>query len=158
MNTQAHKEKSLAIIIFETYLRCFKTKLHSHLLFKDLFVYHVYHSLPACITAYQKRAPDPITDDCESPCGCWKLNSEPLEEQPVLLIAEPSLQTNSLFFFPRGRVSLCSPDCFRTHFVDQAVLKLQDPPASASQVLGLKASTTITIFFIFMVGTGNMFS
>jgi hypothetical protein len=36
---------------------------------------------PAC----QKRASDPITDGCEPPCGCWELNSGPLEEQSVLL-------------------------------------------------------------------------
>ena len=29
---------------------------------------------------------------CEPPCGCWELNSGPLEEQSLLLIAEPSLQ------------------------------------------------------------------
>ena len=29
---------------------------------------------------------------CEPPCGCWKLNPGPLEGQPVLLTAEPSLQ------------------------------------------------------------------
>ena len=41
--------------------------------------------------AGQKRAPDPITD--EPPCGCWELNSGPLEEQAMLLTSEPSLQT-----------------------------------------------------------------
>jgi hypothetical protein len=35
---------------------------------------------------------DPITDDCESLCGCWGLNSGPLEEQSVLLPTELSLQ------------------------------------------------------------------
>ena len=35
---------------------------------------------------------DPITDGCEPPRGCWELNSGPLEEQLVLLTAEPSLQ------------------------------------------------------------------
>jgi hypothetical protein len=29
---------------------------------------------------------------CEPPCGCWELNSGRLEEQPVLLTTEPSLQ------------------------------------------------------------------
>ena len=29
---------------------------------------------------------------CEPPCGCWDLNSGPLEEQSVLLTTEPSLQ------------------------------------------------------------------
>jgi hypothetical protein len=42
----------------------------------------------------------------------------------------------------RDRVSLCSPGCPGTHFVDQAGLKLRNSPASASQVLGLKACAT----------------
>jgi hypothetical protein len=33
-----------------------------------------------------------ITDGCELLCGYWELNSGPLEEQSVLLTAEPSLQ------------------------------------------------------------------
>jgi hypothetical protein len=41
---------------------------------------------------HQKRASDLITDGCEPPCGCWDLNSGPLEEQSVLLTTEPSLQ------------------------------------------------------------------
>jgi len=40
----------------------------------------------------------PITDGCEPPCGCWELNSGPLEEQPVLLTTEPSLQPLPSFF------------------------------------------------------------
>ena len=42
--------------------------------------------------SYQKRASDSITDGCEPPCGCWELNSGPLEKQSVLLTTEPSLQ------------------------------------------------------------------
>ena len=42
---------------------------------------------------HQKRASDPITDGCEPSC-CWELNSGHLEEQSVLLTAEPSLQPN----------------------------------------------------------------
>ena len=33
-----------------------------------------------------------FSDSCELPCGCWELNPGPLEEQSVLLTAEPSLQ------------------------------------------------------------------
>jgi hypothetical protein len=33
-----------------------------------------------------------VMDGCEPPCGCWDLNSGPLEEQSVLLTAEPSHQ------------------------------------------------------------------
>jgi hypothetical protein len=47
-----------------------------------------------------------------------------------------------LFLFFRDRVSLYSPGCPGTHFVDQAGLELRNPPASASQVLGLKACAT----------------
>jgi hypothetical protein len=42
----------------------------------------------------------------------------------------------------QDRVSLYSPGCPGTHFVDQAGLELRNLPASASRVLGLKASTT----------------
>jgi hypothetical protein len=45
-------------------------------------------------------------------------------------------------FVFRDRVSLCSPGCPGTHFVDQAGLELRNPPASASRVLGLKAWAT----------------
>ncbi|GAB1302668.1 NADH dehydrogenase [Apodemus speciosus] len=41
-------------------------------------------------------------------------------------------------------VSLCSPGCPGTYSVDQAGLKLRNPPASASRVLGLKTCTTTT--------------
>jgi hypothetical protein len=40
------------------------------------------------------------------------------------------------------KVSLYSPGCPGTHSVDQAGLELRNPPASASQVLGLKTWTT----------------
>jgi hypothetical protein len=46
------------------------------------------------------------------------------------------------FWFFRDRVFLYSPGCPGTYFVDQAGLKLRNPPASASQVLGLKACAT----------------
>jgi hypothetical protein len=47
----------------------------------------------------------------------------------------------------RDRVSLCSPGCPGTYFVDQTGLKLRDPPVSASRVLGLKACATSPVFF-----------
>jgi hypothetical protein len=43
-----------------------------------------------------------------------------------------------LFLFFRDRVSLYSPGCPGTHFVDQIGLKLRNLPISASRVLGLK--------------------
>ena len=50
----------------------------------------------------QKRASEPITDGCEPPCGCWELNSSPLEEQSVLLTTEPSLHPPGLILVPHG--------------------------------------------------------
>jgi hypothetical protein len=47
-----------------------------------------------------------------------------------------------LFFVFQDMVSLYSPGCPGTHFVDQADLQLRNPPASASRVLGLKACAT----------------
>jgi hypothetical protein len=46
------------------------------------------------------------------------------------------------FCFFEDRVSLYSPGCPGTHFVDQAGLELRNLPASASRVLGLKACAT----------------
>ena len=60
------------------------------------FIYYVYSILPAYMTAGQKRAQDLIIDVFEPPCGCWELNSRPLEEKPVLLTSEPSLQPSLL--------------------------------------------------------------
>lgn len=50
---------------------------------------------------YTIRSPGPgLTDSCELPCGCWKLNLGPLQEQQVLL-------TVTTWSF-KGRV-----DCFK---------------------------------------------
>jgi hypothetical protein len=42
-----------------------------------------------------------VTDNCELSHGCWELNPGPLEEQPVLLTAEPSLQPLEFLFQKR---------------------------------------------------------
>jgi hypothetical protein len=46
------------------------------------------------------------------------------------------------FVFFQDRVSLYSPGCPGTHSMDQAGCKVRNQPASASQVLGLKACAT----------------
>ena len=50
-----------------------------------------------CTPACQKKASDLSIDGCEPLCGCWALNSEPLEEQSMLLTTEPSLQLPAPF-------------------------------------------------------------
>ena len=59
-------------------------KVENHCLF---ILYVCVHC--RCLQTHRKRASDPSTDRCELQCGCWDLNSEPLE---VLLTTEPSLQ------------------------------------------------------------------
>jgi hypothetical protein len=51
-----------------------------------------------------------------------------------------------LFYF-RDRVSVYSPGCPGTHFVDQAGLDLRNLPASASGMLGLKATMPRALLF-----------
>ena len=57
------------------------------------FIYLLYYLVHcSCPQTLQKRASDFVMDGCEPPCGCWDLNSGPLEEQSVLLTTEPSCQ------------------------------------------------------------------
>jgi hypothetical protein len=46
-----------------------------------------------------------------------------------------------------------SPGCPGTHFVDQAGLELRNLPASASQVLGLKACATTNAQLLIILKT-----
>jgi hypothetical protein len=55
-----------------------------------------------------------------------------------------------VFLVFRDRVSLYSPGCPGTHFVDQAGLELRNTPASASRVLGLKTCATTPSFCLFI--------
>ena len=65
----------------------------------------------------------------------------------ILIMTHLRFLLNCEFFFYlfcfQDRVFLCNPDCPGTSSVDQAGLKLRDSPASASQVLGLKACARI---------------
>jgi hypothetical protein len=56
------------------------------------FIYYYIWVHCSYLQSHQKRASDLIADGCETPCGCWDLNSGPLEKQSVLLTVEPSLQ------------------------------------------------------------------
>jgi hypothetical protein len=64
---------------------------------KDLFILCIWVHY-SCLQIHQKRESDPITDGCEPPCGFWELNSGPLEDQSVLLTAEPFLQSPEVAF------------------------------------------------------------
>jgi hypothetical protein len=72
-----------------------------------------------------------ITDGCKPPCGCWDLNSGPLEEEPVLLAAEPPLQPCSFFFFLNLHMYMTSWQPY--HDIE---LTLSEPPIYSYSVLG----------------------
>jgi hypothetical protein len=69
-----------------------------------------------------------------SPEGFWVLSSV-----GKVNLFSPSFLFVLFCFVFQDRVSLCSPGCPGTHSVEQASLELRNPPASTSQVLGLKA-------------------
>ena len=71
---------------------------HSVVVVKDLFI--IIHKYTVAVFRHQKRVTDLITDGCEPPCGWWDLSSGPLEEQSVLLTAEPSLEPPGYLFKP----------------------------------------------------------
>jgi hypothetical protein len=76
--------------------------------------------------------------------GCWT----PMQTLVVVSLGFYLFIYLFILFF-RDRVSLCSPGCPGTHSVDQAGLELRNLPASASQVLGLKACATTARLFIY---------
>jgi hypothetical protein len=113
--------------------------------------------------------PQVPTQSTEVPSGCFFTTSCSLRQScgppALLLLSSPIGEGSALthktclplsfflsFFFGGGgwffcfvfwdRVSLYSPACRGTHFVDQAGFELRNPPASASRVLGLKACAT----------------
>jgi hypothetical protein len=63
------------------------------------FLFYVYEYTVAVFRDTRRGHQIPITDGCEPPCGCWELNSGPLEEQSVLLTTEPSLHPQCLRIF-----------------------------------------------------------
>ena len=76
----------------------------------------------------------PGTRNIKCKDGNTKLETDELE------FFKPRLESCLFVFW--DRVSLYSPGCPGTYSVDQAGLELRNPPASASQVLGLKACAT----------------
>jgi hypothetical protein len=86
------EEESSALLILLTCVTEYQIKPS----FKDIHMC-ICDTVCVCVCVYsvhahQKRDSNPMTDVCEPPFGCWELKSGCLEEQPVLLTAEPSLQ------------------------------------------------------------------
>jgi hypothetical protein len=94
--------------------------------------------------AYQKRASESIRDGCEPPCGCWELNSGTLEKQPMLLMAEPSLQFLFISFMYSTRPPL-TPGC---SYISVCLFEIGSCPitqTSLEPAIQFKASSELTI-------------
>jgi hypothetical protein len=69
--SQVSDTKFYAFVYICTYVHI---KIYFVLFFKKIYLLILY--IHCCyFQTHQKRALDPITDSCEPPCGCWKLNS-----------------------------------------------------------------------------------
>jgi len=62
------------------------------------FIYLFYVSALSLSSDTSEERIGSITDGYEAPCGCWELNSGPLEKQSVLLTIKPSLQPRNTLF------------------------------------------------------------
>ena len=69
---------------------------------KIIYLLCIHYSVYVYACRPEEGTPDLITDGCEPPCGCWELNSGPLEEQAMLLTSEPSLQPWEKDFWNRN--------------------------------------------------------
>jgi hypothetical protein len=74
----------------------------------DLFLFYVHwFCLHVCLCAGVGSPTTGVADSCEPPYECWESIPGPLQEQPVLLTTEPSLQPSVLF---SEEVPLCYPE------------------------------------------------
>jgi hypothetical protein len=83
----------------------------------------------------------------------WGLTPRSTVGSPVVAGVRQLYSSLGSFFFLvfQDRVSLYSPGCPGTHFVDQAGLELRNLPASASRVLGLKACATTSSSLVWVL-------
>ena len=61
-----------------------------------IYLFHICEYTVAVFRHTRRGIQMPIIDGCKPPCGCWDLNSGPLEGQLVLLTTEPSLQPQKI--------------------------------------------------------------
>ena len=83
------------------------------LIFNSLFYFTLFALvvfLRVCLCEDDRSPGTGVLDSYDLPCGCWELNSSPLEKQPVLLTTEPSLQPWILYM--NISITLCFVSIF----------------------------------------------
>lgn len=74
-------------------------------LFKKISLYVLPATVSMCTVCMPRAHPvqrghliPGVMDGCGVPCGCWKLTLEPLQEQEVILMADPLVQSPLCIF------------------------------------------------------------
>jgi hypothetical protein len=120
--------QSLSILFFLMYFICMSV----------LHILRVYHG---CLWRSEEANRGPVTgamDYCELQNRCWELSPDPLQEQQVFLITEPSLHrhlhlTISLKQSLSQNLEIIHPDCW--------LANSRKPADSVSSALGSQACT-----------------
>jgi len=89
---------SVCLYLSLTFSLVFLPMVSFYFIFFKIYLFYVYEYTVAVFRHIRRGHRIPLQDGCETPCGCWDLNSGPLEEQSVLLAAEPALQPWSHLF------------------------------------------------------------
>ena len=106
--------QTVYILFIASYFMCFINFTWNF--FGFIYLFYVYEYTVA-VFRHTRRGHWIITDGCEPPCGCWELNSGPLEEQSLLLTAEPSLQPCKHTFWRNFLPTYLPPTCDPAHAV-----------------------------------------
>jgi hypothetical protein len=68
-----------------------------------------------------------VRDNCKLSCGCWELNLDPLEEKPMPLTAEPSLQPQDLLISYSSCHKVCDLQIFFILTSSEQTVSVSDP-------------------------------
>lgn len=74
-------------------LKFFRFSLYMNALPLCMCVHLCVSLVPAEANGEVKSLRTRVTESCELLCGCWEWNLEPLQEQQMHLITEPSIQS-----------------------------------------------------------------
>jgi hypothetical protein len=90
------------------------------------------------------------------PCGCWELNSRPLEDQSVFLIPEPSFQP-LLFYFLKGYLYLLMSECISCVFFWILAQKLRIFKIQSAKHMKLKKKEDQRVDTLLFLKMGNKY-
>ena len=106
-----------------------------------LFFLHI------CLHEGVRSAGTGVTESWELPCGCWELNSVPLEEQPVFLTTESSVQPQNTYNLNGSKLCvMLTVKSFKSRYSKLPQLRLKS-------LLSIKWMALSLLFFISLKGS-----